>query len=184
MGWGTGWPPRACGAACYAFIMRSVAPGATSSARTLSRQGHAERAAGALLRGHVRSGHHPAALDGPESEEPGGGARPVGAAAAHLGEVRKPASPAHPAPPLPAAAATSLPLQVLPGEPQQLAASFDDRDAAMARGLRLEGRRYEVRLRLPHPAGLAHWAGGRAARWPHLCPCLPPQCRCTAITRR
>ncbi|EFN56055.1 hypothetical protein CHLNCDRAFT_145521 [Chlorella variabilis] len=34
--------------------------------------------------------------------------------------------------------------KVLPGEPQQLAASFEGRDAAMSRGLRLEGRRYEV----------------------------------------
>lgn len=38
---------------------------------------------------------------------------------------------------------------VLPGEPQQMAASFDDREAAMSRGLRLEGRRYEVHRHHP-----------------------------------
>lgn len=37
--------------------------------------------------------------------------------------------------------------QVLPGELEQLAAAFADRDAAIQRGLYLEGRRYEVRQR-------------------------------------
>jgi hypothetical protein len=45
--------------------------------------------------------------------------------------------------------------QVLQGETQQLAASLEGRDAAILRGLRLEGRRYEVWRRSP-------------------CSCIPP----------
>ncbi|PSC76344.1 hypothetical protein C2E20_0124 [Micractinium conductrix] len=38
---------------------------------------------------------------------------------------------------------------VLPGEAKQLAACFDDREAAVQSGLRLEGRRYEVHRHHP-----------------------------------
>lgn len=56
-------------------------------------------------------------------------------------------------PPVPADPAPSLlrvPCvypQVLPGELEQMAAAFGDREAAIQRGLCLEGRRYEVRRR-------------------------------------
>lgn len=49
--------------------------------------------------------------------------------------------------PPPAAALAIRALQVLPGEVQQLAACFADRDAAVQQGLLLEGRRYEVSSR-------------------------------------
>lgn len=60
---------------------------------------------------------------------------------------------------------------MLPGEPQQLAASFEGRDAAMSRGLRLEGRRYEVRC-----AAAALRAHGKATKCSRpFGPCLPPR---------
>ncbi len=55
-----------------------------------------------------------------------------------------PTVPCSPAPPATALIDTCT-SQVLPGELQQLAGCFADRDTAVQQGLRLEGRRYEVR---------------------------------------